>query len=93
MYRTTYNTLRDTFAVKVSKEINVVEILRHSMTSFDQEVRLIKHTLEEKGPIDARTLSGIWLRDWSPVRSSVSDHGKKEKERSQGQDLLSTSSL
>jgi hypothetical protein len=90
VYTTTYNTLRDTFSVKVSEEIDVVEILRHSTMS--SEVRLIKHTLEEERPIDARTLSGIWLSDWSAVRSSVSDHGR-QKERSQGQELLSTSSL
>jgi hypothetical protein len=55
------NTLRDTLAVKVSEEIDVVEIL------------------EEKRPIKTRTLSSIWLRDWSTVGGSVSGHGSREK--------------
>ena len=38
------------------------------------------HTLEEKRPIDARTLSGIWLRNWSTVGSSVSNHGGRKEE-------------
>jgi hypothetical protein len=38
------------------------------------------HTLEEKRPVEARTLSGVWLRDWSTVGSSVSDHGGRKEE-------------
>ena len=38
------------------------------------------HTLEEKRPVEASTLSGVWLRDWSTVRSSISDHGGRKKE-------------
>jgi hypothetical protein len=57
------NTLRDALTIKVSEEIDVVEILK------------------QKRPIDARTLSGIWLRDWCTVGSSVSRHsGTKERD-------------
>jgi hypothetical protein len=31
------------------------------------------------GAEEARTLSGVWLRDWSAVGSSVSTHGRKKE--------------
>ena len=42
--------------------------------SIDQG-RYCVYTLEEKRSIDAGTLSSVWLRDWSTVGSSVSNHG------------------
>ena len=38
------------------------------------------HTLEEKRPVEACTLSGVRLRDRGTVRSGVSNHGGRKEE-------------
>lgn len=39
------------------------------------------HTLKQKGPIDARTLSGVGFRDWGAVGSGVCTHCSKERKK------------
>ena len=77
--KNTHNTLRDTLTIKVSEEIDVVEILQYFEWASIRGNIMNMHTLEQKRPIDARTLSGVWFRDWSTVRSGVSHCSMKER--------------
>jgi hypothetical protein len=70
----TYDTLRDSLAIKVSEEVDMVEVCSIAISDPDDQMNstYIPHTLEEEGSMQAYTLRRVRLINWTAIGCGVS---------------------